>query len=256
MKLNYTSLQHAVRPGRGGLEEAPPAEGDAGRGARPARPAALRRVRALGAAPGVRVGYVQTAGGALPGALSDTVADLLERGMLADHVTAAPCFGGRREAITVEGALDAGGAWAGTARSWARAPGSSARPRRSATAAWRRCRTRTRRWRSAAPSCSCRGSPAATRASATAASATTRRPCSSCSCARRVPLPEGLSLPASAALGARSRTAGMRRAGVDVTELVEAYLRAACRPRRWAARSTRTGTSSSPAWPAGRCSHR
>jgi hypothetical protein len=54
------------------------------------------------------VGYVQSAGGALPGPLSDTVAELLERGLLAGHVTAAPCFGGRHDSITVEGALDAG----------------------------------------------------------------------------------------------------------------------------------------------------
>jgi hypothetical protein len=36
------------------------------------------------------------------------VADLLERGLLADHVTVAPCFGGRSEAFTLEGALHAG----------------------------------------------------------------------------------------------------------------------------------------------------
>jgi len=36
------------------------------------------------------------------------VADLLDRGLIADHGTAGPCFGGRHDAITVEGALDAG----------------------------------------------------------------------------------------------------------------------------------------------------
>jgi hypothetical protein len=36
------------------------------------------------------------------------VADLLERGLLTGHVTAGPCFGGRDDSITVEGALDAG----------------------------------------------------------------------------------------------------------------------------------------------------
>jgi len=57
---------------------------------------------------GRRVGYVQTAGGALPGALSDVAADLMERGLICDHVTAGASFGGSHEAITVEGALDAG----------------------------------------------------------------------------------------------------------------------------------------------------
>ncbi len=59
-------------------------------------------------APGARAGYVQTPGGALPGELSDTVADMLERGMLAGHVSAGPAHGAPAEAITVEGALDAG----------------------------------------------------------------------------------------------------------------------------------------------------
>ena len=109
MKLNYTSLQHAVSPLEEGLERARAVARDARRGAGPSRPA--RRARPLRSprrAPGTSVGYVQTAGGALPGALSDVVADLLDRGLIADHVTAGPCFGGRYEAITVEGALDAG----------------------------------------------------------------------------------------------------------------------------------------------------
>jgi hypothetical protein len=59
-------------------------------------------------APGLRAGYVQTAGGALAGWLSDTVDALLERGMLVDHVTAGPCHGGGLESVTVEGAMDAG----------------------------------------------------------------------------------------------------------------------------------------------------
>jgi hypothetical protein len=57
-------------------------------------------------APDLRLGYVQTEGGALPGSLSNVVADLLDRGLLAGHVTVAPCFGAF-EAITVEGALAA-----------------------------------------------------------------------------------------------------------------------------------------------------
>jgi hypothetical protein len=57
--------------------------------------------------PGARVGYVQTAGGALPGAHSQVVRDLRERGLLAGHITAGPAFGGEHEAISVAGALQA-----------------------------------------------------------------------------------------------------------------------------------------------------
>jgi hypothetical protein len=56
----------------------------------------------------VRVGFVQTAGGALPGALSDVVRDLVERGLLCGHVTAAPAFDGEHEAISAPGAIHAG----------------------------------------------------------------------------------------------------------------------------------------------------
>jgi len=42
------------------------------------------------AAPGARLGYVQTGGGALPGGLSPVVATLRERGLLHAHVTAGP----------------------------------------------------------------------------------------------------------------------------------------------------------------------
>jgi hypothetical protein len=61
-------------------------------------------------APGSKVGYVQTAGGALPGSLSHDVAQLREAGLLCGHVTAAPAYGGEREAISVAGALDGGAA--------------------------------------------------------------------------------------------------------------------------------------------------
>ena len=108
MKLNYTSLQHAVVPVEEGLErlELPlrlavgvlPLHGQL--------PCAAFALAAE--VPGARVGYVQTAGGALPGALSDVVAELLERRLICDHVTAGPCFGARHDSITVEGALDAG----------------------------------------------------------------------------------------------------------------------------------------------------
>jgi hypothetical protein len=51
---------------------------------------------------------VQTAGGALPGALSRSVREMLDSGLLAGHVTAAPAFGGPHEAISTPGGLHAG----------------------------------------------------------------------------------------------------------------------------------------------------
>jgi hypothetical protein len=117
MKLNYTSLQHAVEPvelpvcvirGIGGkgtperLERAMPVLVLPLHGHLPAAAWAAAQ-----AAPESKVGYVQTAGGALPGSLSRDVAQLRERGLLCDHVTAAPAYGGEREALSVAGALDA-----------------------------------------------------------------------------------------------------------------------------------------------------
>ena len=108
MKLNYTSLQHAVEPVEAGAPEA------ALLGGAPVAVMALHGQlpcvawAAAEAAPGARIGYVQTAGGALPGALSRVVRDLRERGLLAGHLTAAPAFGGEHEALSVAGALHAG----------------------------------------------------------------------------------------------------------------------------------------------------
>jgi hypothetical protein len=59
------------------------------------------------ATPGLKLGYVQTAGGALPGSLSRDVVQLRQRGLLCDHIAAAPTYGGEREALSVAGALDA-----------------------------------------------------------------------------------------------------------------------------------------------------
>ncbi|HEY2603357.1 MAG TPA: DUF3866 family protein [Thermoleophilaceae bacterium] len=107
MKLGYTSLQHTVVPFE---ERVAPDEHGSG-------PVAV--IALHGQLPGVawaaaqaserpRIGYVQTAGGALPGELSDVVRDLRDRGLLAAHVTAGASFGGEHEAITVAGALEAG----------------------------------------------------------------------------------------------------------------------------------------------------
>jgi len=117
MKLNYTSLQHPVEPvelpmrlsnrggAKGALEQRDggmavlvlPLHGHLA-------PAAWAVDRA---APGLRVGYVQTAGGALSGSLSRDVTALRERDLLCGHVTVAPAYGGEHEALSVAGALDA-----------------------------------------------------------------------------------------------------------------------------------------------------
>jgi hypothetical protein len=59
------------------------------------------------AAPGLRIGYVQTGGGALPGRFCRDVAELRERDLLCGHITAAPSYGGEHEALSTAGALDA-----------------------------------------------------------------------------------------------------------------------------------------------------
>jgi hypothetical protein len=115
MKLNYTSLQHAVEP-----VELPLFESSAMRikGTAEAIPVLVLPLHghlapaAWALAQGdseLRVGYVQSAGGALPGSLSRDVAALRERGLLAGHVTAGPSYGGEHEAISVAGALAAAG---------------------------------------------------------------------------------------------------------------------------------------------------
>jgi hypothetical protein len=106
MKLNYTSLQHAVEP----VEDERlrlPVE----------RPVAVLALHGQLAAvawafaqalPGGRLGDVQTGGGALSGGRSRVVRALRERGLLAGHVTAGPAFGGEGEALTTAGALHHG----------------------------------------------------------------------------------------------------------------------------------------------------
>jgi uncharacterized protein DUF3866 len=124
MKLNYTSLQHAVEPVEGAEHLEPGGEGaGASAAAREDIPVAVLPLHghlapaawaAAQARPGIRIGYVQTSGGALPGSLSRDVTELRERGLLCGHITAAPAYGGEHEALSAVGALDA----AATALGW------------------------------------------------------------------------------------------------------------------------------------------
>jgi len=106
MKLNYTSLQHAVLPVEEEALELPLEN--------PVAVLALHGQLApvawafAQANPGATLGYVQTEGGALPGSHSRTVAALRENGLLAGHLTAGASFGGEGEAITTGGALHHG----------------------------------------------------------------------------------------------------------------------------------------------------
>jgi len=115
MKLNYTSLQHAVLP----VEERD-ADGTPPPPQLPLnKPAAVLALHGQLAAVAwafhqatdgrSRLGYVQTAGGALPGGHSCVVRDLRADGMLAGHLTAGPAFGGADgDAITTAAALHHG----------------------------------------------------------------------------------------------------------------------------------------------------
>jgi hypothetical protein len=106
MKLNYTSLQHAVAPVEEDRLELPLQQ--------PVAVLALHGQLAAVAwafsqqAPGARLGYVQTVGGALPGGHSRTVRVLREQGLLAGHLSAGAAFGGEAEAMTTAGALHHG----------------------------------------------------------------------------------------------------------------------------------------------------
>jgi hypothetical protein len=106
MKLNYTSLQHAVHPVEG-EELRIPLDRPAAVFGLHGQLAAIAWAFAQGR-PGAQLGYVQTAGGALPGGHSRLVGDLRGRGLLAGHITAGQCFGGEEEAITTAGAIHHG----------------------------------------------------------------------------------------------------------------------------------------------------
>lgn len=115
MKLNYTSLQHAVAPAEEGDANATPPAPQLPLG----RPVAVLALHgqlaplawAYHQATGSRgrLGYVQTAGGALPGGHSCVVRELRADGLLAGHLTAGPAFGGADgESITTAAALHHG----------------------------------------------------------------------------------------------------------------------------------------------------
>lgn len=109
IKLNYSSLQHSVDP-----VERPVGDSAPDRAAEvpvlviglhgqlaPAVWAASQHSQ------GLRLGYIQTAGGALPGSLSRDLAGLRADGVLCGYITAAPTYGGEHEAISIVGGLDA-----------------------------------------------------------------------------------------------------------------------------------------------------
>jgi hypothetical protein len=129
IKLNYTSLQHPVEPIEAAesksrfLDHLIGEKGTTGlesvglRNRRSQVPVLVLPLHghlapaawaAAQAAPGLRVGYVQTGGGALPGSYSRDVATLRERELLCGHITAAPAYGGEHDALSTVGALDAG----------------------------------------------------------------------------------------------------------------------------------------------------
>ena len=117
MKLNYTSIQHPVEPVELPLRVMRPMGTElTAEDLERSMPVLVLPLHghlapaawaATQASPGLKVGYVQTAGGALPGSLSRDVAELRERGLLCGHIAAAPAYGGDHEALSVAGALDA-----------------------------------------------------------------------------------------------------------------------------------------------------
>jgi hypothetical protein len=115
MKLNYTSLQHAVDPVE--THSSHVDRNSSGERATSAGPVAILALhgqlapvawQAHQRLPLAQIGYVQTWGGALPGSLSRVVQTLRSEGLLAGHITAGAAFGGEDEAISIEGAIEAG----------------------------------------------------------------------------------------------------------------------------------------------------
>jgi hypothetical protein len=107
IKLPYTPAQHAVRHAE---EDGPVADV---LGGLPVVCCSLHSQVAPVCAPlaGLRVAYVQVAGGALPLGLSDTLRALRARDLIATTVSAGACFGGDAECVTAASAF----AWAAAA---------------------------------------------------------------------------------------------------------------------------------------------
>jgi len=109
MKLNYSSLQHPVEP----LELPDDVSATETPLSTPVAVIALHghlaplAWAAASARPGLRLGFVQAAGGALPGTLSRDVPELRARDLVHRHVTAGASHGGAEEAITAVGAIHA-----------------------------------------------------------------------------------------------------------------------------------------------------
>jgi hypothetical protein len=107
-KLNYTSLQHPVDPievehGDPELGPKPPVAVVSLHG----HLAPLAWAAAQARPQGLRLGFIQGAGAALPGSLSRDVRELRHRGLLCGHITAGAAYGGEHEAISLVGGLDA-----------------------------------------------------------------------------------------------------------------------------------------------------
>ena len=104
LKLRYTSLQVDT----GVAEEL---ESGAALGGKPVVACDLHSqlapvaVAFADAAPGRSLSYVMTDTAALPLAISDLVADLMGRGLLAETITCGQAFGGQREAVNLHSAL-------------------------------------------------------------------------------------------------------------------------------------------------------
>lgn len=113
MKLRYTSLQRDTGAGEEVIDDFPddlagiPVVACTVHSQVPCVAAALHHVN-----PGARVAYVMTDGAALPLAISDLVAALVDRQLLVGTVTAGHAFGGDLEAVNVpSGLLLARAAW-------------------------------------------------------------------------------------------------------------------------------------------------
>jgi len=112
MKLRYTSLQVDT----GAAEELAPFDAATRLAGAPVVVCGLHSQVACvaaafkHAAPGRRLSYVMTDGGALPLALSDLVADLRAKSLLDATVTCGHAFGGDHEAVNLHSALQVAGA--------------------------------------------------------------------------------------------------------------------------------------------------